>query len=167
MEQKTVHFQTIQPNEYDELAAMAREIWVAHYPSLISMAQIEYMLELMYSKTRISQDAQKGYQFEWICSGETKVGFMAYILEGDDIFLSKLYVLIDEHSKGYGKVALERLETIAQNTQKRSLYLYVNKGNLKAMRAYERFGMVQDEDICNDIGGGFVMDDYVMRKHYR
>lgn len=167
MEHKTVHFQTIQPDEYDALAAMAREIWVAHYPSLISMAQIEYMLELMYSKERVTSDAKKGYVFEWIYSGQQKVGFMGYILEERELFLSKLYVRLDEHSKGFGKAALQRLEDLAQRANKQSLYLLVNKGNHKAMRAYEKFGMVQDQDICNDIGGGFVMDDYIMRKYYR
>jgi ribosomal protein S18 acetylase RimI-like enzyme len=40
--------------------------------------------------------------------------------------------------------------------------LRVNRGNHLAIRAYQRAGFEITEELCNDIGGGFVMDDYVM-----
>ena len=42
------------------------------------------------------------------------------------------------------------------------LQLRVNKANATAIRAYQRFGFAIIEDICTDIGSGFVMDDYRM-----
>ncbi|MBS1128301.1 MAG: hypothetical protein H6Q96_681, partial [Nitrospirae bacterium] len=44
----------------------------------------------------------------------------------------------------------------------KSLYLFVNKNNTKAIRAYERFGFVKARAVVTDIGSGFVMDDYRM-----
>ena len=41
------------------------------------------------------------------------------------------------------------------------MYLTVNKGNLRAVRAYEKFGFVRTEEQVSDIGNGFVMDDFV------
>jgi hypothetical protein len=42
--------------------------------------------------------------------------------------------------------------------------LTVNKRNAKAMAAYQRNGFTLTESVVVDIGGGFVMDDYVMTK---
>jgi ribosomal protein S18 acetylase RimI-like enzyme len=47
----------------------------------------------------------------------------------------------------------------------KKVYLYVNKKNNKAIRAYKKSGFVINESICKDIGGGFFMDDYKMIKH--
>jgi hypothetical protein len=42
--------------------------------------------------------------------------------------------------------------------------LRVNKANHRAVRAYHRAGFTITESLCQDIGGGFRMDDYVMRR---
>ena len=44
------------------------------------------------------------------------------------------------------------------------MILSVNKRNAKAIAAYHRNGFVIAESVVTDIGGGFVMDDYVMAK---
>ena len=38
----------------------------------------------------------------------------------------------------------------------------MNKGNHRAIACYRRHGFVQEAPVVNDIGGGYVMDDYVM-----
>ena len=45
-----------------------------------------------------------------------------------------------------------------------TLILNVNKNNVQAIRAYEKNGFAIREAVVVDIGGGFVMDDYVMAK---
>ena len=42
--------------------------------------------------------------------------------------------------------------------------LAVNKHNSGAIHAYRRKGFVMEESVTVDIGGGFIMDDYIMRK---
>jgi ribosomal protein S18 acetylase RimI-like enzyme len=44
------------------------------------------------------------------------------------------------------------------------LMLTVNKRNSKAIAAYQRNGFAIMDSVVVDIGGGFVMDDYVMEK---
>ena len=46
----------------------------------------------------------------------------------------------------------------------KALVLAVNKANAKAISAYTKYGFRIREAIVQDIGGGFVMDDYVMVK---
>jgi RimJ/RimL family protein N-acetyltransferase len=44
------------------------------------------------------------------------------------------------------------------------LQLRVNKANSPAIRAYQRAGFTFLDDVCTDIGSGFVMDDFRMEK---
>ena len=44
------------------------------------------------------------------------------------------------------------------------LWLQVNRGNERAIRAYEKYGFRIIESRVFDIGDGFVMDDHVMEK---
>ena len=45
------------------------------------------------------------------------------------------------------------------------LTLAVNKRNGHAIAAYKKHGFKIVESALKDIGGGFVMDDYVMTRH--
>lgn len=42
--------------------------------------------------------------------------------------------------------------------------LTVNKNNVKAIRAYEKTGFKNIGSLVQDIGNGFVMDDYKMEQ---
>ena len=42
--------------------------------------------------------------------------------------------------------------------------LAVNKRNDKAIGSYKKYGFIVREAITDDIGHGFVMDDFVMEK---
>ena len=56
----------------------------------------------------------------------------------------------------------ERIQTFARERAATVLCLQVNRGNRDAIAAYQRYGFVIREARVFDIGGGFVMDDYVM-----
>lgn len=44
------------------------------------------------------------------------------------------------------------------------MILAVNKRNDKAIGSYKKYGFVVRETVVDDIGRGFVMDDFVMEK---
>ena len=44
------------------------------------------------------------------------------------------------------------------------LILQVNKRNVNAIDSYKKYGFVVREVTVDDIGHGYVMDDYVMEK---
>jgi RimJ/RimL family protein N-acetyltransferase len=57
-----------------------------------------------------------------------------------------------------------RVLAAARTGAAREIELRVNRGNSRAVRAYERAGFRVAESVCQDIGAGFVMDDFVMRR---
>ena len=81
--------------------------------------------------------------------------------EGDHLFRPKLYLSAENRNKGLGQRALEEVAEAARRLGLRAVYLTVNKGNARAIRAYERFGFVRTGADVTDIGGGYVMDDYI------
>jgi ribosomal protein S18 acetylase RimI-like enzyme len=165
MNEHTIRFAAATPADIPIIHDLAQRIWRAHYPGIITIEQIDYMLDWMYSAESLSRDMREGYRFELMFpeNEDVPVGFMAYCPRDGKVFLSKLYVLPERHGRGLGQQALETLKERATAMGLRTLYLVVNKRNDKAIRAYERFGMYREADVVSDIGGGFVMDDWQMR----
>lgn len=62
----------------DTISELAKLIWNQHYPEIISQQQIDYMLNLMYSKESLSEQMlTKGHLFFLIQSGTTNLGFIS------------------------------------------------------------------------------------------
>ncbi|MBT1073624.1 GNAT family N-acetyltransferase [Pelotalea chapellei] len=158
-----ITFSPLDPAEIKTMIALAHRIWHAHYPTMISVQQIDYMLEHGYTSKLINEEMKQGVTWLAIKEGTTMIGFLAAGPYGDQtIKLHKLYLLPEYHSRGIGSLALAEVEKIAQATGAIRIVLNVNKNNQKAIRAYERSGWQITEEVVNDIGNGYVMDDYVM-----
>ncbi|MEQ8240696.1 MAG: GNAT family N-acetyltransferase [Cyclobacteriaceae bacterium] len=84
--------------------------------------------------------------------------------KGRVLFLSKIYVLKEYRGKGIGKAGMSFVQAQSEKLGFHSITLTVNKYNTTSIVAYERLGFQKVESIVVDIGEGFVMDDYVMKK---
>jgi len=153
-------------SDIDTLIPLARCIWHAHYPAIITPEQIDYMLERGYTRPVILDEITKqGVIWLTIKTGETMIGFAALgPYAPQTMKLHKLYLLPEYHGAGIGARALAEVERIARNKAATALVLNVNRHNTKAIRAYERAGWHVAEEVVADIGNGYVMDDYVMAK---
>jgi len=150
-----------------EISRLAHDIWPAVYPSIISPAQIEYMLGRSYSALTLGKDiAVRGVQYALIREGSENIGFLAWeaVTPSDCAFLHKLYLLPRCHGQGIGAQSLRWVEDAARARGLSCIRLRVNRRNSLAIRAYVRAGFVFESEVCSDIGGGFVMDDFVMAK---
>ena len=161
--------QVIQAAEGDlaELSNLAGAIWRACYPGIISMEQIEYMLADMYSLETLRGDiCRRGIRYDRLLVAGSFVGFAGYgATEQPAVFkLHKIYLLPKWHGHGLGSLLLRHCEVETIKAGGTSLLLTVNKKNNKAMAAYLRNGFVVTDAVVTDIGGGFVMDDYIMTK---
>lgn len=144
---------------------LAEAIWPICYADIISLEQLRYMLDLIYTPDALKAQMEKGHRFVIAYEAETPIGFASYSAKSSDeptIFrLHKIYVLTNLHTKGIGSSLLQYVVAQSQRAGATLLELNVNKYN-PAKNFYEKkgFSILKEEVI--DIGNFYVMDDYVM-----
>ena len=152
-------------DDVDAVSALARTVWQAAYPALISQAQIDAMLADRYSPQRIRAQLGDPHQAWWVALlGAVPAGFAHALLDDARCKLDKLYIHPDHQRQGIGAALLNACADWARAQQAHQLWLQVNRGNAQAIRAYEQYGFRIVESRVFDIGGGFVMDDYLMER---
>ena len=149
------------------VCALAREIWLQHYPGIITVKQIEYMLWQRYSPEVIRAQLRAGEA--WWDKLEVRgelCGFASYERGSGAraMKLDKLYVHQRVRGKGYGAALIEHVARAARGEGMETLYLQVNKYNHGSVAAYMRAGFTVEKSVKVDIGNGFVMDDFIMSK---
>jgi ribosomal protein S18 acetylase RimI-like enzyme len=150
--------------EVDAVSTLARVVWQATYPTLISQAQIDTMLDDRYAAARILAQLDDPRHGWWIARhNAVLVGFAHAVLDNADCKLDKLYVHPDRQRQGIGHALLQAVQHWGRG-QARRVWLQVNRGNTQAIRAYEKYGFRIAESRVFDVGNGFVMDDHVMEK---
>ncbi len=155
-------------SRHDELATialLAREIWPAVYDKLLKPGQFDYMMNRMYSPEVMRRELESGVRFDLIEDDGLAVGFTSYgPVEPDGVVcpLHKIYLLGTYQHRGLGGRAIRHAAAWARKFDARRLELHVNKGNGAAIRAYLRHGFTAVDSVTSDIGGGYVMDDYIM-----
>lgn len=152
--------------ELPAIAALADRIWRAHYPGIISVEQIDYMLARMFAPDELVRQLESGTVYEQLFLDHQLTGFAAHGPTDcpNERKLDKLYVLPGLQRRGHGSRLLQRVMTAARELGCTSLMLTVNKQNHNAIAAYHKHGFTIREEIVADIGGGFVMDDFVMSR---
>ena len=157
----------VAPEDAERVSALAGEIWRAHYPGIISAAQIEYMLAQRYDPALVRAELQRGdVWWDKLLIGEEIAGFASYFLTGvaGEMKLDKLYVHPLHQQQGYGGMLIARVTQVARSHGCRRLTLAVNRNNRTAIAAYLKHGFRIADAVVSDIGSGFVMDDYLMEK---
>ena len=162
-----VRIATLEAADVERLVELAREIWHAHYPAIIGNAQIEYMLDQRYRAERVRAELrQDALWWDKLVIGEQMAGFASYFLTeaAGEMKLDKLYVHPRHQRHGYGGLMIARACEAALERSCSRLVLAVNKNNRGAIDAYLKHGFRIADAVTKDIGGGFVMDDYIMVK---
>lgn len=147
------------------LRKLADTIWHACYADMLSRGQIEHMLAWMYAAETLERQMERGVAWELALDAEgAPVGFLSTTHDAASgrMELNKLYLLPALQGRGNGQAMLQRVLVKAAAAGASEVHLRVNKGNRRAITAYERAGFRIRESLVQDIGGGFVMDDFVM-----
>jgi ribosomal protein S18 acetylase RimI-like enzyme len=162
---ESLEIRALEPHEAEAVGRLAREIWLAHYAAIISGEQIEYMLAQRYRPDVIRAELATGEVFwDVLRAGGAMAGFSSYFPSGNpgEMKLDKLYVRPSCQRRGYGGLLIVRAAQVARERGCTRLVLQVNKRNAAAIAAYRKHGFRVVDSVVKDIGGGFVMDDYIM-----
>lgn len=151
-----------QETEIKEIEMMASIVWPITYKNILQPEQIQYMLNKYLSLRAIQENIKAGYTYILLSDeNKNRAGFMAYRLQADKIFLSKLYLLPNAQNKGYASQIIAYLKSF-----KLPVELTVNKNNKNAYEKYLHLGFKVIDSVVTDIGNAYYMDDYVMRLEY-
>ena len=150
-----------------DVVALADEIWREHYTSIIGKPQVDYMLENFQSAEAIQAQMGEGARYYLINHKGQSAGYFSFYTKADHLFLSKIYVKSSLRGKGLGRKAVDFIEKEALRIGTPSILLTVNKNNQQTINTYKRIGFEITRPIVMDIGGGFVMDDFEMKKNIK
>ena len=141
---------------------LANKIWKTTYAGIISLQQIDFMLNMMYSEEKIEENLNEKHFWFLINFDDKNIGFTHFYQKEDGIFLSKLYVLASYQKLGIGKEVLHFIIDKSKELEVLKIQLRVNKENLKAINAYKKYGfIIKSEDVLQ-INEDYVMDDFIM-----
>ena len=116
------------PAEYETIRQIAHATWPDTFGDILSEAQIDYMLGMMYSLEAVQDQVAKGHVFyllleeepeqlnEGVATRFTPVAYFSHQLDylPGTTKIHKLYALPSVQGKGYGKAMISKVEVIAK-----------------------------------------------------
>lgn len=171
--------------DYKTIQSIAHATWPDTFGEILSKAQIDYMLNMMYNVEELAKQVADGVVFKLLLEAQPTdkntgpradypkvvstrfqavgyVGFKPDYLPGTTK-IHKLYALPEVQGRGYGKALIREVESIARSYGQKTLRLDVNYQN-KAIGFYEYLGFEKIERCNTDIGNGYLMEDWIMEK---
>jgi len=146
------------------IEALAYEIWHEHYKPIIGTSQVAYMLKKFQSPEAIDEQIRNGYLYFLSEHKNEPMGYMSMNINEKELFLSKFYVASSQRGKGYGREMITFIEEMANKKKLNKIALTVNRNNTDSIKMYEKMGFINSGTVIQDIGNGFIMDDYKMEK---
>jgi GNAT superfamily N-acetyltransferase len=164
--QSSLFFRLLNKNELHQIQELAHKIWPHTFKDILSKVQIDYMLNWMYSISKLEQQFDANHEFYVVSENEAIIGFAGIEYNyptKESLRIHKIYLLPETQGKGIGKRFISFIEGLGRNKNLVQLHLNVNRFN-DAVDFYKRVGfkIVKTED--NEIGSGYLMEDYVMVK---
>ncbi|MFI3290551.1 MAG: GNAT family N-acetyltransferase [Opitutales bacterium] len=158
-------FKKATTEDIQTIRTLADVIFHATYEELISEAQMDYMFEWMYSPASLEEQLNTGHVFHIAYIDEEPCGFFSVELEDESknlYHLQKLYLLPKFHGNG-SKLLRGVFDYVKSvSPQKASIHLNVNRDNNRAIRFYEKSGLIKLRSVDVEIAPNFYMNDYIM-----
>lgn len=143
------------------VSKLSNLIWHQHYPSIITVEQIDYMLAKFHSPQALAQQIENGQAYSLIQLDGENIGYCAFTeKESKAFFLNKFYIDQTQQGKGIGKAVFQLL--LREMGQPQRITLQVNRRNINAVNFYFKVGFTITEAKDFPIGDGYSMDDFIM-----
>ncbi|HIV68474.1 MAG TPA: GNAT family N-acetyltransferase [Candidatus Butyricicoccus stercorigallinarum] len=156
-------YQSVTDADIEALAVLATEIWHEFFPGIISVEQVDYMVEQFQSAPALRRQLAEGYRYELVYADGEPIGYIGVHPEEDLLFLSKLYLKKQYRGRGCGRKMIDHVAALARQLDKSGVYLTVNRHNDHTIAVYHATGFETVRTQVADIGNGYVMDDYIMQ----
>lgn len=161
---KTLSILSLAKGNVEEFHFLAHKIWPVTFKNILSAAQIEYMLQMMYSEESLVKQQEDGCELYLLQTEGQNIGFLSIQHNKDNTLktkVQKIYVLPEFHGTGAGRFLMDLALIEAKKEGANAVFLNVNRYN-NAVGFYEHYGFkkMYTEDI--DIGNGYLMEDWVM-----
>ena len=152
-----------------DVARLAGIIWRAHYPGIVTHEQIDYMLERGYALDMLEGFLRRPEPRARARHRRRRLaGFAAwYVDRRPGAKPSSTSSTCCSPGNATASAAGSSTASSAATLARRRTHAGAQReqaATSQAMRAYEKHGFAIREAVVVDIGGGFVMDDYVMAK---
>ncbi len=161
---------TIRPTTVEDIPqiqSIANLIWPQTYAPLMKKAQLDYMMQTIYSYDAIKQQIEKkNHHYLLVYNNDTLVAFTSYELNfrnENKLMMHKLYLHPSAKGKGIGSYIINHLMGIVKEKKQESLRLQVLHCNTKAYEFYKHIGFSktgEEYNVLEDNMGHFL--DYVM-----
>lgn len=150
--------------DVETLRRLAEEAFPATYREILSAEQIDYMMEWMYAREKIlGEMAASTAWFVAEADGEP-CGYLSVERLGDEVcILRKIYLVPRFQGCGGGEFLFRQAVACARDLcgGPCRMELHVNRRN-RARGFYERMGMRCLRSGDFPIGGGYLMNDWIM-----
>ncbi|MCI7139871.1 GNAT family N-acetyltransferase [Alistipes sp.] len=170
MQQETLHaaqdveVRRVSEEAIGQIRAVAAVAFPATYRELLTSAQLDYMMEWMYSVESLRAQFRAGHVWFMAFACGEPCGYVSVERQGEALFhLQKIYVLPRFQGLGIGARLFRQAvaHVRAEHPGHSLMELNVNRRN-PALHFYERMGMRRLREGDFPIGGGFYMNDYIM-----
>ena len=153
-------------SDIEAVSQFAEKLWRDHYMPIIGALQVEYMLANFQSPSAITRQIAAGYQYYVLLKDKQPLAYFAWIITTDtrSLHISKLYVDKSCQRQGIGSQIIDLSVDYCRSNNLQNLWLTVNRHNHSAINFYLRNGFENVAALVQDIGAGFVMDDFKMVK---
>jgi len=153
------------PDAIRKVSRLAEEIWPEHYTSIVGAEQVAYMLQKFQTPEAIAESIRDGMFYFLVQVHGADVGYLAVRPQKDqnELFLSKIYLKPEKRGEGFGRRMLDFVETLARERKLTKIALKTHKRN-PSVKIYEKMGFKIIQPVTQDIGGGFILDDFKMEK---
>ena len=155
------------PESLQLIRDVAAEVWPQTFADILSPEQILYMMDMMYAPEVMEKELAGNMHFELLKIDGAPVGYAVYSAYNNSSVTAKLHKLYLKHAFHGMNIGQQMLDHVQEQCRKLGfdeVVLAVNKQNSKAIKAYQRNGFTIYDSVCNPIGNGFFMDDYLMKK---
>lgn len=159
---KQLQIKIVEKSDLKIIIDLANKIWPISYKSTLSEAQIQNMLEKIYSLENLIYEMEELDHVFWIAEdGDEAVGYISAYVEDDNLWIKKLYILPEKQGKGYGSYLMNTAVNHFKNIK--TISLLVNSENKNAQTFYKAKGF-EVSGTKPVMMGDYEFTDFIMKK---